>query len=218
MAVEPLNAPARSDYWASIRRPGTKSSRRAAGSGRHVTEILPPCRRGAKKPRKTVKPARPVCSGHGPDGRDPRRRTEVVVAAREVGKHPEDGEPIMAQNGRYGPTTHGKDSRSLPDEPSIFNCTVEQALELFAQPKRGRGRQEPQPGKEIGTDPISGKRSNSKEGRFGPYVTDGEMNASLRVADDPLTITLERASDLISERRAKGPAPKKPRKAGGLRK
>jgi DNA topoisomerase-1 len=116
----------------------------------------------------------------------------------------------MAQNGRYGPyLTHGKDSRSLPDEASIFTCTVDEALTLFAQPKRGRGRQEAQPGKEIGTDPISGKKIELKDGRFGPYVTDGEINASLRVADDPLTITLERASDLISERRAKGPAPKK---------
>jgi DNA topoisomerase-1 len=130
-----------------------------------------------------------------------------------VGKHPEDGEPIMAQNGRYGPyLTHGKDSRSLPDEASIFTCTLEEALALFAQPKRGRGRQQAAPGKEIGTDPISGKKIELKEGRFGPYVTDGEVNASLRVADDPLSLTLERASDLIAEKRAKGPTTKRPRK------
>jgi DNA topoisomerase-1 len=179
--------------------------------GPYVTEILPEPPEGAKKPRKTVKPRTASLF----KDMDPTTVTlddalRLLSLPRQVGVHPEDGEPIMAQNGRYGPyLTHGKDSRSLPDEPSIFTCTLEQALELFAQPKRGRGQREAQPGKPIGTDPLTGKPIELKEGRFGPYVTDGETNASLRVADDPLTITLERASDLISERRAKGPAKKR---------
>jgi DNA topoisomerase-1 len=188
--------------------------------GPYVTEILPELPEGAKKPRKTVKPrTASLFKDMDPTAVTLEDALRLLSLPREVGKHPEDGEPIMAQNGRYGPyLTHGKDSRSLPDESSIFTCTVEEAMALFAQPKRGRGRQQAAPGKEIGTDPISGKKIELKEGRFGPYVTDGETNASLRVADDPLSITLERASDLISERRAKGPAPKKPRKRAASKK
>ena len=220
VAVELLNAPKEERLLGVDPQTGHEIVTKSGRFGPYVTEILPPLPEGAKKPRKTVKPrTASLFKDMDPTAVTLDDALKLLSLPREVGKHPEDGEPIMAQNGRYGPyLTHGKDSRSLPDEPSIFNCTVEQALELFAQPKRGRGRQEPQPGKEIGTDPISGKKIELKEGRFGPYVTDGETNASLRVADDPLTITLERASDLISERRAKGPAPKKPRKRAASRK
>jgi DNA topoisomerase-1 len=178
--------------------------------GPYVTEILPEPPEG-KKPRKTVKPrTASLLAGMEPTTVTLEDALRLLSLPRTVGVHPEDGEPILAHNGRYGPyLTHGKDSRSLPDEASIFTCSVEQALELFAQPKRGRGQRQAQPGKEIGTDPITGKKIELKDGRFGPYVTDGETNASLRVADDPLTITLDRASDLISERRAKGPAKKR---------
>ncbi len=220
VAVELLNAPKEERLLGVDPQTGHEIVTKGGRFGPYVTEILPPLPEGAKKPRKTVKPrTASLFKDMDPTAVTLDDALMLLSLPREVGKHPEDGEPIMAQNGRYGPyLTHGKDSRSLPDEPSIFSCTVEQALELFAQPKRGRGRQEPQPGKEIGTDPISGKKIELKEGRFGPYVTDGETNASLRVADDPLTITLERASDLISERRAKGPAPKKPRKRAASRK
>jgi DNA topoisomerase-1 len=220
VAVELLNAPKEERLLGVDPQTGHEIVTKSGRFGPYVTEILPPLPEGAKKPRKTVKPrTASLFKDMDPTAVTLDDALKLLSLPREVGKHPEDGEPIMAQNGRYGPyLTHGKDSRSLPDEPSIFSCTVEQALELFAQPKRGRGRQEPQPGKEIGTDPISGKKIELKEGRFGPYVTDGETNASLRVADDPLTITLERASDLISERRAKGPAPKKPRKRAASRK
>ncbi len=142
----------------------------------------------------------------------------MFTLPREVGLHPEDGEAITSQNGRYGPyLLHGKDSRTLPDEESIFSCTLEEAMALFAQPKMRRGRgQAAGPLKVVGADPSTGKEIVVREGRFGIYITDGETNASLRGGDSVETISIERASDLLAERRAAGPAPKKtaaPRKA-----
>lgn len=139
----------------------------------------------------------------------------LLSLPRVVGIDPADGVEITSQNGRYGPyLMKGTDSRSLTAESEIFSVTLEQALELFAQPKARRGRgQAKGPLREVGADPTSGKLIVVKEGRFGPYVTDGETNASLRVADDPMTVSVERASDLLSERRAKealdGPKPAK---------
>jgi DNA topoisomerase-1 len=117
-----------------------------------------------------------------------------------------DGEQVTAQNGRYGPyVKKGTDTRSLQSEEELFTITLEQAKELFAQPKqRGRGRAAAAPPlRELGEDPVSGKPVVVKEGRFGPYVTDGEANASLRKDDDVQTITLERAAELLAERREK---------------
>ncbi|MHB8642150.1 MAG: type I DNA topoisomerase [Gaiellaceae bacterium] len=125
-----------------------------------------------------------------------------------------DGEPVTAQNGRYGPyVSKGKESRSLEAEEQLFEITLEDALERLAKPKerRGRGQAKP-PLKEVGADPVSGKPIVVKEGRFGPYVTDGETNASLRRGDDPEGITLERATELLADRRARGPAAPKRRK------
>jgi DNA topoisomerase-1 len=136
----------------------------------------------------------------------------LLSLPRVVGNDPTDGEPITAQNGRYGPyITKGKDSRSLPDEESLFTLTLDEALALLAQPKTRRGQAASStPVMVVGVDPSTGREVQLKEGRFGPYVTDGETNASLRTADDPRTIGIERAADLLAERRAKGPA--KPRK------
>ena len=129
----------------------------------------------------------------------------LLSLPRVVGLHPEDGEPITAQNGRYGPyLMHGTDSRSLANEDDIFSVTMEEALALYAQPKQRRGRgQAAAPLREVGNDPTTGKPIVVREGRFGPYVTDGETNASLRSGDDPATVSPERASDLLSERRLK---------------
>jgi len=136
----------------------------------------------------------------------------LLSLPRTVGKHPEDGEPILARNGRYGPyLTHGKDTRSLPDEAGIFTVTVDEAVALFAAPKQRRGAATAT-AVEVGVDPATGKPILLKEGRFGPYVTDGETNASLRRADDPQSLTLDRAAELLADRRAAGPAPKRPRK------
>ena len=123
----------------------------------------------------------------------------------------EDGEEIVARNGRYGPyVQHGKESRSLESEEQLLSLTLAEALAILAKPKERRGRQAAAPLKEVGDDPVSGKPIVVKAGRFGPYVTDGETNASLRTGDDPENVTLDRAVELLAERRAKGPARKKP--------
>ena len=119
-------------------------------------------------------------------------------------------EPVLANNGRYGPyLKRGKDSRSLESEAQIFTVTLQEAQELFAQPKRRRGAAQKEPLRELGADPVTGVTVLLKDGRFGPYVTDGTTNASLRRDDDPLTITPERAFELLADRRAKGPAKKR---------
>ncbi len=120
-----------------------------------------------------------------------------------------DGEEITAQNGRYGPyLKKGTDSRSLTTEQQLFDITLEEALAIYAQPKQ-RGRAAAAPLKELGDDPVSGKPVVVKDGRFGPYVTDGETNATLRKDDDPETITPERGFELLVEKRAKGPTTRK---------
>jgi DNA topoisomerase-1 len=137
----------------------------------------------------------------------------LLTQPRTIGRHPEDGEPVTAQNGRYGPYVKwGKESRSLDDEEQIFTVDLEAALALLARPKKGRSRRAAAPLKELGQDPNTNKPVVLRNGRFGPYVTDGETNASLRVADSIDTITLDRAVELLAERRAKGPAPKRNKK------
>mgnify|MGYP003316678984 CR=1 FL=1 len=140
---------------------------------------------------------------------------KLIRLPRVVGVDPCDGEEIRAQNGRYGPyLTKGTDSRSLESEDQIFSVTLEQALALFAQPKQRRGRAQPAaPLREVGADPTSGRLIVVREGRFGAYVTDGETNATLLVVDDPMTVSIERASDLLAERKAKGPSKKTTRRS-----
>jgi len=134
----------------------------------------------------------------------------LLTQPRTVGEHPDDGKPITAQNGRYGPYVKwGKESRSLQDEDQIFTVDLDGAVQLLAQPKKGRSRAAAAPLKELGEDPNTEKPVVLRNGRFGPYVTDGETNASLRVADSIDAITLDRAVELLAERRAKGPAPKR---------
>jgi len=132
---------------------------------------------------------------------------------RLVGTDPESGEEITAQNGRYGPyLKKGTDSRSLASEEQLFTITLDEALELYKQPKQ-RGRRAAAaapPLRELGKDPATGKPMVIKDGRFGPYVTDGETNASLRKGDDVEKITDERAGELLAERRAKGGTKKAP--------
>jgi DNA topoisomerase-1 len=121
-----------------------------------------------------------------------------------------DGEPVTVQNGRYGPyVSKGKDSRSLESEDQMFTLTLAEAKELFAQPKQRGRRTAAPPLRELGADPASGKAMVIKDGRFGPYVTDGETNASLRKGDDVATITDARAAELLADRRASAPAPRK---------
>ncbi|MFB7169734.1 type I DNA topoisomerase [Streptomyces sp. NPDC056254] len=138
---------------------------------------------------------------------------KLMSLPRVVGADAE-GVEITAQNGRYGPyLKKGTDSRSLETEDQLFTITLDEALAIYAQPKqRGRAAAKP-PLKELGTDPVSEKPVVVKDGRFGPYVTDGETNATLRRDDDVETITPERGYELLAEKRAKGPAKKTAKKA-----
>ncbi|MBB1253330.1 type I DNA topoisomerase [Streptomyces sp. OF3] len=133
---------------------------------------------------------------------------KLLSLPRVVGSDAE-GVEITAQNGRYGPyLKKGTDSRSLESEEQLFTITLEEALAIYAQPKqRGRAAAKP-PLKELGNDPTNDRPVVVKDGRFGPYVTDGETNATLRRDDDVSTITPERAFELLAEKRAKGPAKK----------
>ncbi|MFK0287654.1 type I DNA topoisomerase [Streptomyces sp. NPDC090499] len=138
---------------------------------------------------------------------------QLMSLPRVVGADAE-GQEITAQNGRYGPyLKKGTDSRSLTSEDQLFTITLEEALAIYAQPKqRGRAAAKP-PLKELGTDPVSEKPVVVKDGRFGPYVTDGETNATLRSGDSVETITPERGYELLAEKRAKAPAKKTAKKA-----
>ena len=140
---------------------------------------------------------------------------KLLSLPRVVGVDPANGEEITAQNGRYGPyLRRGTDSRSLTSEDQIFTVTLDEALKIYAEPKRrGRAGAAAPPLRELGTDPASGKPMVIKDGRFGPYVTDGETNASLRKGDDVLSITDERAAELLADRRARGPVTRTAKKA-----
>ncbi len=135
---------------------------------------------------------------------------KMLSLPRLVGNDPESGTPITAQLGRYGPyITKGTDSRSLEAEEDVFSVSVDKAVELFKQPKtRGRAKAA-EPIKELGKEPGTDSMVTLRQGRFGPYVTDGETNASLRKGDTIENITLERAHELLEERRERGPSKKK---------
>ncbi|MEX3504087.1 type I DNA topoisomerase [Corynebacterium sp. LK2510] len=129
---------------------------------------------------------------------------KLLSLPREVGVDPADNEVITAQNGRYGPyLKKGNDSRSLASEEQIFDITLDEARRIYAEPKRrGRAAAKP-PLKMLGDNDVSGKPMSIKDGRFGPYVTDGVTNASLQRGDTPETMTDQRANELLSARRAR---------------
>jgi DNA topoisomerase I len=172
--------------------------------GPYVTEIVEEDAPKAVKPRTAS-----LFSSMSADTVTLEQALQLMSLPRVVGTDV-DGVEITAQNGRYGPyLKKGNDSRSLEGEDQIFSITVEEAQAIYAQPKqRGRAAAKP-PLKELGADPASGRPMLIKEGRFGPYVTDGEINATLRRGDEIETITSERAAELLADKRAKGPAPKK---------
>jgi DNA topoisomerase-1 len=134
----------------------------------------------------------------------------LLTLPRVVGTDPSDGEEIVAANGRYGPyIKKGTDTRSLEAEEQLFTLTIDEALAVLAQPKlRGRRAAAP-PLKEFGPDPDTGTPIVLKEGRFGPYLTDGTTNVSLPRGETVEGMTPERAVELLAEKRAKGPAPRK---------
>ncbi|KQO46548.1 MULTISPECIES: type I DNA topoisomerase [unclassified Frigoribacterium] len=125
---------------------------------------------------------------------------------RTVGTDPESGDEIQAQNGRYGPyLKKGTDTRSLTSEDQIFEIDLPGALELYAQPKYG-ARKASSALKEFEADPVSGKPIKVKDGRFGPYVTDGETNATIPRGETVEEVDFDRAVQLLADKRAKGPA------------
>ncbi|WP_328770730.1 type I DNA topoisomerase [Streptomyces sp. NBC_00286] len=180
--------------------------------GPYVTEVLP---EGTPKTGKNaVKPrTASLFKSMSLDTVTLEDALKLMSLPRVVGKDAE-GVEITAQNGRYGPyLKKGTDSRSLQSEEQLFTITLEEALAIYAQPKqRGRAAAKP-PLKELGTDPVSEKPVVVKDGRFGPYVTDGETNATLRSGDSVEDITPERGYELLAEKRAKGPAKKTAKKA-----
>ncbi len=196
--------------------------------GPYVTEVLPKpdddgeAEQGAKKGKKPTGPK--PRTGSLLRSMDLQTITlddalKLLSLPRVVGVDPASSEEITAQNGRYGPyLKRGTDSRSLTTEDQMFTITLDEALKIYAEPKRG-GRQSASapPLRELGTDTASGKPMVVKDGRFGPYVTDGETNASLRKGDDVMSITDERASELLADRRARGPV-KRPAKKSAPRK
>lgn len=137
---------------------------------------------------------------------------QLLSLPREIGKD-EEGAPITAQNGRYGPyIKRGTDSRSLESEEQIFSLSLEDALALLAQPKtRGRRAAKP-PLREFGLDPVSQKKVTVKDGRWGPYITDGTTNISVPSSESVEGLSEERAFELLAEKRAKGPAKRPARK------
>ncbi|MFC3573796.1 type I DNA topoisomerase [Streptomyces yaanensis] len=180
--------------------------------GPYVTEVLP---EGTPKTGKNaVKPrTASLFKSMSLDTVTLEDALRLMSLPRIVGTDAE-GVEITAQNGRYGPyLKKGTDSRSLQSEDQIFTITLEEAQAIYAQPKqRGRAAAKP-PLKELGADPVSGKPVVVKDGRFGPYVTDGETNATLRSGDSVEAITPERGFELLAEKRAKAPAKKTAKKA-----
>jgi DNA topoisomerase-1 len=139
----------------------------------------------------------------------------LLEIPRVVGVDPATNEEIVARNGRYGPyIQRGSESRSVEHEEQLLEITLDEAVALLAQPKQRRfGAAAASPLKEIGPDPETGAPITLRQGRFGPYVTDGTVNASLRKGDDADSITLERAAELLADKRAAGPPTKRGRKA-----
>ena len=165
--------------------------------GPYVTEVLP---EGADTKPRTAS----LFASMSPETVSLDDALKLLSLPRVVGEI--DGDEVTAQNGRYGPyVKKGAESRSLETEGQLFTVTLEEALALLAQPPRRRGRKGAASGplKELGADPTSGRPIVVRDGRFGPYVTDGETNASLRRGDSPDGVTLERATELLAERRAK---------------
>jgi DNA topoisomerase I len=139
---------------------------------------------------------------------------ELLRIPRTVGTDPGTGEDVVAHNGRFGPyLKRGADTRSLGSEDQLLSVTLPEAQALFAQPKQRRGRASAAPLRELGTDPTTNLPLVVKDGRFGPYVTDGTTNASLRKGDVVESIDIDRASELLAERRAAGPSTRKKKTA-----
>jgi DNA topoisomerase-1 len=180
--------------------------------GAVVEETAPP-KRGAKKPPVVKQRTASLFKSMDLAELDLETALKLLDLPRDVGADPETGEIITSQNGRYGPyLKRGTDTRTLPSEDAIFDIDLAGALELYAQPKYG-ARASASAIKEFEADPVSGKPIKLKDGRFGPYVTDGTTNATIPRGEQVDEIDFDRAVQLLADKRAKGPAkPKATRK------
>ncbi|QGU28979.1 type I DNA topoisomerase [Microbacterium oryzae] len=168
-----------------------------------------PKKRGAKKAAAPKPRTASLFKSMTPESVDLDTALRLLSLPRVVGADPETGDEITAQNGRFGPyLKKGADSRSLESESQIFDITLEQALELYKQPKYGAKRASSAL-KEFDNDPVSGKPIRVKDGRFGPYVTDGETNATIPRGETVDEVDFERAKQLLADKRAKGPVKKR---------
>lgn len=175
--------------------------------GAYITEVFPEeiVEEGAKKKRKKKDAPKPktasLLSTMSLDTVDLSDALRLLSLPRTLGTYQD--EIITVQNGRYGPyMKHGTDSRTLTSEDQLFSIGLDEAIEIYKQPKvRRRGVAKP-PLKELGKDPQTQREVIVKDGRFGVYVTDGETNATLRRGDAVELLTLERALELLAGRRA----------------
>jgi len=209
--VELLDAPSSDRELGTDPESGFPVAVKAGRYGPYVTTLVP---EGSKEQARTAS----LFKSMTPETVTLEQALQLLTLPRTVGADA-DGEEIQALNGRYGPyIKKGTDSRSLESEDRLFTITLDEALAIFAQPKqRGRAAAKP-PLKELGVDPVSQGQVTVREGRFGPYVTDGEHNASLRKGDEIETLTLERAAELLADRRERAPVKKKAAKKTAAKK
>jgi DNA topoisomerase I len=199
--------------------PAAEEVDEATGEVVAVAEPEPaPKKRGAKKEAAPKPRTASLFKSMSVDTIDLDTALQLLDLPRTVGIDPETQTHITSQNGRYGPyLKKGTDSRTLQSEQQIFDITLDEALAVYAQPKYGaRGASSAL--KEFEADPTSGKAIKLKDGRFGPYVTDGETNATIPRGEDAMEVTFERAVQLLADKRAKGPAKRPARRTTTTRK
>ena len=173
--------------------------------GAYVTEVLPEGSPKTLKPRTAS-----LFASMNLDTVTLDDALRLLSLPRVVGVDPSDEQEITVQNGRYGPyLKKGTDSRTIASEDLIFAITLDEALAIYAQPKQRGRRAAAPPMRDLGIDPSTSMPVVIKEGRFGPYITDGETNATVPSSADPMTLSVDRAFDLLAAKRAAGPTPKK---------
>ncbi|MCJ1713446.1 type I DNA topoisomerase [Curtobacterium sp. VKM Ac-2922] len=189
----------------------TSTAKSATGAGAKDDTAPAPKKKTTKKAAAPKERTASLFKSMDPQSVDLETALKLLDLPRTVGLDPESGAEITAQNGRYGPyLKKGTDTRTLPSEDAIFDVDLPGALELFAQPKYGAKRAATAALKEFEADPVSGKAIKVKDGRFGPYVTDGETNATIPRGEEVEDVDFERAVQLLADKRAKGPVKKKP--------
>ncbi|MBF4584158.1 type I DNA topoisomerase [Curtobacterium sp. VKM Ac-2865] len=198
---------------AAAKKTTAAAAKKAAAAGETATATKAAATKAKKPAKKAAAPKERTASlfkSMDPQSVDLETALKLLSLPRTVGADPESGDEITAQNGRYGPyLKKGTDTRTLPSEDAIFDVDLAGALEIFAQPKYGAKRAASASLKEFEADPVSGKPIKMKDGRFGPYVTDGETNATIPRGEEVEAVDFERAVQLLADKRAKGPVKKK---------